>query len=146
MTIRTVLAPVSGGAATQGAIDTAFGLARRFGAHVEAVHVRPDERQTLMLYSDGFGAPIEGELLDRIAEETVADAAAARRAFDAAVEREKLPLHAAPAPLTPGAPRRFEASAAWREETGYAPEIVSRRARVFDRGSRPLRSRRRPAA
>ena len=86
MTIRTILAPLSGGAATQGAIDTAFGLARRFGAHVEAVHVRPDERQTLMLYSDGFGAPIEGELLDRIAEETVADAAAARRAFDAAVD------------------------------------------------------------
>lgn len=132
MTIRTILAPVSGGAATQGAIDTAFGLARRFSAHVEALHARPDERQTVMLYGDGFGAPLAGELLERIAEETAANAAAARRAFDAAVAREHVPLRTAPPPLKPGAPRSFEASAAWREETGYAPEIVSRRARLFD--------------
>jgi nucleotide-binding universal stress UspA family protein len=132
MTIRTILAPLSGGAATQGAIDTAFGLARRFSAHVEALHVRPDERQTLMLYGDGFGAPLAGELMDRIAKETAANAAAARRAFDAAMAREQFPLRAAPPPLTPGAARNFEASAAWREETGDAPEIVSRRGRVFD--------------
>jgi nucleotide-binding universal stress UspA family protein len=132
MTIRTILAAVSGGSASEGAVETAFELARRFEAHVEALHIRVDERQALMAYGDGFGAPLAGDLVARIAEETAANAAAARRIFDAALARHGLAVRTAPPPLKPGEPRRFEASAAWREETGYAPELVSRRARLFD--------------
>lgn len=132
MTIRTILVAVSGGSASEGAVEMAFQLARRFEAHVEALHVRVDERQAMMLYGDGMGAPLAGDLMGRIAEETAANAAAARRIFDAALARHGLAVRTTPPPLKPGEAHRFEASAAWREETGYAPELVSRRARLFD--------------
>lgn len=131
MAIRTILTAISGGSASHGAIETACRLARRFDAHVEAIHVRVDERQAVLLYGDGFGAPLAGELLEQIAQDAAKAAAAARGAFDAAIARHNLPLRVSP-PAPAGPKQAFEASAAWREETGYAPDIVTRRGRLFD--------------
>jgi nucleotide-binding universal stress UspA family protein len=130
MTIRTILAAVSGGAATEGALEAAFRLARRLDAHVEAFHARVDERQALTLYGDGLAAPMSGELLERIVQETATTAAHARSLFDAAVARHGLPIRSAP----PAAanPPVFEASASWHEETGYGPDLVAQHGRLFD--------------
>lgn len=131
MTLRTILVAVSGGSASAGAVDAACRLAKRFGAHVEALHVRVDEREALLLYGDGFGAPLGGDLLDRIAADAAAAAANAKRIFDEAVARFGLPLYAAPP--APGANKvATEGSAVWREEIGIAPEVVARRGRLFD--------------
>ena len=56
MGIRTILAAVSGGAATSGTIHLACQLARRFSAHVEGYHVMPDPVEALPP-GDGIGIP-----------------------------------------------------------------------------------------
>ena len=63
MAIRTILVPLSGGAATDGAIETACRLAHRFGAHIEALHVRADPRETL--------APLGAEITASVADEMI---------------------------------------------------------------------------
>ncbi len=132
MAIRTILAAVSGGSASDGALDAAFRLAKRFDAHVEAVFARADERQTMLLYGDGLATPIAGDLLDRIAEETDAQAAAARKSFDTAMAHHGLPVRAAPPTLGADATPVFSPSAEWREEEGYAPDVVATRAQLVD--------------
>jgi nucleotide-binding universal stress UspA family protein len=130
MAIRTILVGVSGGNASAGAVETALALAGRLKAHVEGFHARIDERSAVMGYGDVMGAPYTGDLVQRVAEEAKAAALAARRLFDEAVGRHGLPLNAAPPP--PGAGPAATASAAWREEIGYAPDLIAYRARSFD--------------
>jgi nucleotide-binding universal stress UspA family protein len=129
MAIRTILAAVSGGSASAGALEASFGLARRLKAHVQVFHARVDERQAVMMYGDGMGAPLSGDLIRRVTDEAAATAAAARRVFDEVVQRHGLRLVSSPPPA--GA-TTAEASVDWREETGYAPDLIAQRARVFD--------------
>jgi nucleotide-binding universal stress UspA family protein len=132
MSIKTILVAVSGGSASDGAIVTAFGLARRLGAHVEAFHAHVDERAAIVTYGDGMGASMSAELLQRIVDESAEAAMKARLSFDKEVKRLGIPLRRDP-PRPSSAPRApDEASADWREETGYAPELITRRARAFD--------------
>ena len=56
MAIRTILAPLSGGAASEGPVETACRLAKHFGAHLEALHVRSDPREVLPLRRCAFDA------------------------------------------------------------------------------------------
>jgi nucleotide-binding universal stress UspA family protein len=132
MGIHTIIFAASGGSAGHGAADLACGLARRFEAHVEGFHVRADPRQAALAFGDGFGSPVVGDLIERTAEEVAEAAARAKQQFDAAIAAQNLPLRAEPPVVKPGEPMSFEATAAWREETGYAGDLVARRARLFD--------------
>jgi nucleotide-binding universal stress UspA family protein len=127
MGIRTILAAASGGTASSGSVELACRLARRFEAHLEGFHVRIDPREILAATAgDGFGVglPLAGEWMDKIDADSAELAGKTKAAFDAAVARHDLAL-------TP-APSKGAASAAWREDTGYAPLLVSQRARFFD--------------
>jgi nucleotide-binding universal stress UspA family protein len=124
MTIRTILAAASGGTASDGAIDVACRLARRFEAHVEGLHIRADAAQLVMAAGDGFGMPIAGQFIDKFNEDVTAAARKTKAMFEAAVQRHGIVLAATPP--------KSGASAAWREETGYAPAMLARRARFFD--------------
>jgi nucleotide-binding universal stress UspA family protein len=124
MTIKTILVAASGGAANNGAVELAGRLARRFEAHLEGFHVRADPLAVVAVAADGFGTPLAGEWINQITDEAADLAKKTKAAFDAAAARHRLSLATAP-PET-------SASAAWREETGYAPALVSRRARFFD--------------
>ena len=132
MGIHTIIFAASGGSAGHGAADLACRLARRFEAHVEGFHVRADPRQAALAFGDGFGSPVVGDLIERTTQEVAEATARARQQFDQAIAAHKLPLRAEPPVAKPGEPAAFEASAAWREETGYAGDLVARRARVFD--------------
>src|SRR5262249_42935910 len=112
--------------------ELACGLARRFAAHVEALHVRADPRQAALAFGDGFGSPVVGDLIERTAQEVADAAARAKQHFDKAVAAHTLPLRAGAPALKPGQALALEATAAWREETGLAGELVSRRGRLFD--------------
>jgi nucleotide-binding universal stress UspA family protein len=124
MSISTILVAASGGDATKGAIETGFALARQLKAHVEVFHAAFDERQAMVPFGDGMGAPISGELVDRIIADGKAAQDAARRGFDDAMKRHGLKLRD-----EPGA---AEASVSWRTETGSATDLIARRARGFD--------------
>ena len=132
MSIHTIVFAASGGSAGYGAADLACRLARRFEAHVEGFHVRADPRQAALAFGDGFGSPVVGDLIERTAQEVAEAAARAKQQFDQAIAAHNLPLRTEPPVVKPGAPAAFEATAAWREETGYAGDLVARRARLFD--------------
>ena len=129
MTIKTILVAASGGSASDGAIELACRFARRFGAHLEGFHAKPDARDLLTYSGDGFGMSISGEFVDRFVKDAEAIATKTKAAFNAAAARHDIPLSAAPSQLLP---EKIGASAAWREETGYGPTLVTRRARFFD--------------
>lgn len=129
MTIKTILVAVSGGTASLGAAELACRLAKRYEAHLEGFHVRIDPREIAANMADGgfgSGMPMAGELMDRIAADAADLANKTKAAFLAAIAHQGIPLAVAPAAAA------VSASAAWRDEIGYAPQLVSRRARFFD--------------
>lgn len=129
MTIRTILAAASGGTATNGAIELACRFARRFDAHIEGFHAKADPR-TLYTYDDGgFGLSMGAEFVKRFLSDATALADKTKAAFEAAIARHSIELTAAPSNAIPP---KVMASASWREETGYGPSLVARRARFFD--------------
>jgi nucleotide-binding universal stress UspA family protein len=130
MTVRTILAPLSGGAASEGAVETACRLAQRFAAHLEVLHVRADPRDTLPLLGQDISAPVAGELIELATRESAETAAKAKAIFDAAVTRHGIALRETPGNLGQAAAGAI--SAAWREELGHAPVVVARRARLND--------------
>jgi nucleotide-binding universal stress UspA family protein len=130
MAIRTILAPLSGGAITEGAIDTACRLALRFGAHLDALHVRANANEALPLLGQDISTPVAAELIEMAQRESAANAVRAKAAFDAAIARYGFALR--DEPLSAGPARVDGASASWCEETGQAPVIVPRRARFGD--------------
>jgi nucleotide-binding universal stress UspA family protein len=115
MALKTILVAASGGTASDGAVELACRLARRFAARLEGLHVKTDPAQIIMLAADGFSMPSTGEWIDRLIDDTGTLAKKTEAAFAQATQR-----HA----LTP--------AATWREEVGYAPVAVARRARFFD--------------
>jgi len=123
MALKSILVAASGGTASNGAIEAACQLAQRFSAHVEGFHVRVDAAQVIALASDGFGMPAAGDWIDRMTEDTEKTASKTKAGFLAAAAR--CGIAASNAAGT-------KATVAWREETGYAPDLVSRRARFFD--------------
>jgi nucleotide-binding universal stress UspA family protein len=129
MTYRTIMAAASGGSASDGAIELACRFAQRFGAHLEAYHVRLDARGFLAYSGGGFGGPMAGEFMDRFAADAAEIAARTRASFEATIARHQIPQVTVPSPPSPAA---NAASAGWNDEAGNAPALVSRRARFFD--------------
>jgi len=130
MSIRTILAPLSGGSSSEGAIETACDLALRFGAHIEALHVRTDPTEALPLLGQDISTPVAAELIELAQRESENNAVKARASFDAAIARHSLPVR--DKPLGAGQAATGGASVTWREEVGHAPSIVPRRARLSD--------------
>jgi nucleotide-binding universal stress UspA family protein len=129
MNIRTILVGISGGAASNGAMELACRLALRFGAHLEGLHVKTDPRESLALSDGGIGMPISGDFFERLQADADAEAAEAKEAFQSAISRNGVARAAGP---SGEAGAESTASAAWREETGIGPELLARRARFFD--------------
>jgi nucleotide-binding universal stress UspA family protein len=130
MAIRTILVPLSGGAASEGAVETACRLAKRFGAHLEVLHARADPSEALPFPGQDIGMPVAAEFIDLAVRESEEAAKKARAIFDAVVARHAIPLHHRPLDQKPAS--SGSVTACWREEIGHASEVVRRRARVSD--------------
>jgi nucleotide-binding universal stress UspA family protein len=129
MSIKTILAAASGGTASNGAMELACRFGRRFEAHIEGFHAKADPRDLFAYSSDAFGMSMSGEFIDKFIADTDALAAKTKVAFQSTVARHGLTLASAPSNALPS---KTGASAEWREDTGYGPTLVSRRARFFD--------------
>jgi nucleotide-binding universal stress UspA family protein len=123
MALKKILVAVSGGSASDGAVETACRLAKRVGAHLEGFHIKVDPAEIVMMAADGFNMPIAGEWIDRLVADTDDLAKKTAADFAAAVARHDLSMT-----MTPRSP----ASASWHVETGYAPILIAQRARFFD--------------
>jgi nucleotide-binding universal stress UspA family protein len=125
MTFKTILAAASGGSASDGTIELACRFARRFGAHLEAFHAKPDPRDLFAYSTDAFGNSMSGEFVDRFVKDSDSIASKTKASFETIAAKHQMTISSAPSPGT-------TASACWREEVGYAATVVSRRARFFD--------------
>src|ERR1700679_56850 len=123
MTIKTILAAAGGGSVNEGTSVLACRLARQFGAHLEAFHIRADVREVLVNTSS-FGTPVSGEFIDSFMHDSDAIAAKTKAAFESVAAAQGIPFAATRS--------GDSATATWREETGYAPDFIPARARYFD--------------
>jgi nucleotide-binding universal stress UspA family protein len=125
MAIKKILVPMSDPKTGASALSAAIGLARAFGAHVEALHVRPDPRLAAMGY---MGEPMSASMIEEVMEtqqkRTAAEAAKIRKAFEAACADAKVAVG------KPGA--RAKVTASFREEVGSEDEELSIAGRVAD--------------
>jgi nucleotide-binding universal stress UspA family protein len=126
--LKTILVAASGGSASSGAIELACSLARRFEAHVEGFHAKPDPYE-LMRYDSGVGGNFTDAFIAKFTADASAAAAKVRADFVAALARHGMDLSLQAAGALPGG---IGASADWREATGYGPALVADRARFFD--------------
>ena len=90
MTIKTILAAASGGSASDGAIELACRFARRFGAHLEGFHARPDPRDLFTYSSDGFGMSMSGEFVDRFVKDAEEIVGKTKASFEAIAKRRSM--------------------------------------------------------
>jgi nucleotide-binding universal stress UspA family protein len=125
MTIKTILVAASGGSATTGAIDLACRLAQHFRAHLEGYHVRLDIAGAAAVLDEEATLGPTGIIIKSMLTEGQVTASEARSLFDAILARHEIARDEWP-------PVECRASASWREETGYAPDLVTKRARFFD--------------
>lgn len=129
MTLKTILAAVSGGTASDGALELACRLALRFGAHVEVFHARPDPLDLISYSSEAFGMSVTSETIDRFVKDADAIVAKTKASFESAIARHQIPTSGTAPYAVAGT---GAATAAWYEQTGYGPTLVAGRARFSD--------------
>lgn len=132
MQMRTILAAISGGSASFGALDLACRLALRFGSHVEAFHVQVYPQDVAAAAADPFGAAAAGLFIDEVMRSSVRDLARSRCLFDDGVRRHGLAVCRNSPPLGSDRWVLEHPSASWREEIGYSARAIANRARFFD--------------
>lgn len=124
--IKSILVPVAGVEGDKSRLLAALSVARRFQAHLDVLHVRPDPAQLAASAASAAydSAELMGALLEELEKEARERFAAAKHAFATFVKSENLPVLD-----RPGA---GAASVAWLEQTGIAREGVARCARLHD--------------
>ena len=125
MSFKTILAPLSDADAGMPALETARLAARRSGAHVEVLHVRPDPRSLVPYTGEGMDGSMIEEIMDATERDREQRSARAREAFEAFRGEHGLVASDAPAPDS-------GPTVSWREETGREDELVALRGRLHD--------------
>lgn len=125
MSIRIILAPVFGDDSDGRGLEAAFGVARRFHAHVTGLFVRIDPRDAIPVVGEGVSPAVIDQLTQAAAGEMDRRSAAARATFDAACGKAGMTLRDKPGD-------GGTASAGWVEATGRRDEIIPKRARASD--------------
>jgi nucleotide-binding universal stress UspA family protein len=123
--IKSVLVPISGPDASQATLETAFQVAHRFNAHIEALHIRPDPRGLVPYTGEGMDGSMIDEIMDATEREGSDRAGRVRQVFDQFCSRHAIRVTGAPS--SDGA-----VTASWRDEVGREDEIVAVRGRLYD--------------
>ena len=124
--IKTILVPATGSDSDSAVFASALAVARRFGAHLEFLHVRPDAAATAVaMASEGGGATMVGSLINRLEQEADEREKKANQLFQGFCEREGLVLR--DAPPGPSGP-----TAQWLRQIGAEPYWVAEYGRCAD--------------
>ena len=125
MSIRFVLVPVYGMANDLAALDTAAVTAKRFGAHVDVLHVRRNPNEAVPIVGEGLSGPMVEEIIKAAEKDSTSRAQSARKAYDSWRARCGL-THVESASSHTGD------TCSWREVVGRPETIVPRAARFAD--------------
>jgi len=125
MAIRKVLLPLTGTAAGESAMTTALMVARRWNAHVTALHVRVDSRDVAPLAGEGLSGAMIEEMMSATEKESSQRAHAVRGMFERFVNDHGVTVAEARA----GADHP---TASFASVTGREEDIVAQQARLAD--------------
>ena len=125
MTIRKLLLPLTGTAAGEAALTTALMIARRWNAHVTALHVRVDSRDVAPLAGEGLSGAMIEEMMSATEKESSERAHAVRMMFERFVANQQVVVSEA----HPGAEH---ATASFASVTGREEDLVAQQARLAD--------------
>lgn len=125
MKLKIVLAAVAGRDADPSTLDLAAVVARRFGAHIEALHIRSDPRDAIPFLGEGASGVLIEQIMTAAERDSGSRSGKARAAFDA--WRTTTGFADAGAPGSTDGP-----TVAWREEVGAEDECMAVRGRVSD--------------
>ncbi len=120
MSIKTILAPITGHEATSAALASGMRLAKRLGAFVEVLHVQPDPRESVPFIAEGALTSVIDQYIAQAEKEAEARRVAAERICEEAARAAGMPA------TGPGAVPRFDSI------FGSAAQEVSTRGRVAD--------------
>src|SRR5215469_1887761 len=124
--IKTILVRATDDESGAAAYAAAGCLARRFGAHIDALHVRPDPVETaLAMSSEGAGGTLLSGIIDSIERDTEASETKARTRFATFCSDAGLSLVADPV-------KTAGPSAMFHVETGQEGRWMSMYARASD--------------
>jgi nucleotide-binding universal stress UspA family protein len=123
--IKTILACVSSAESGQSVLDVAGRLAKKFGSHIEVLHVRADPRGLVPYTGEGMDGSMIEEIMEVTEKEGGERAVKAKQAFDAFCTSSGITISDTPTD-PPGS------TIVWREESGREDEIVAIRGRLFD--------------
>lgn len=123
--IRKLLLPLTGTKDGEAALATALLVARAWGAHVLALHVRVDSRDVAPLAGEGLSGAMIEDMMQATETESTARAHAVRDLFERFVAAHQVRL---------GEPARGEAgpTASFAVITGREEDLVAQQARLAD--------------
>ena len=126
LVIRTILVPATGDDVDSTVFAAALDVARRFGAHLDVLHVRTDVAEIAAAFvADGGGGMVSAGLIDQLEEEARQRAEKAHKFFQVFCARETLTSG-------PGGQGGVTTTAAWHEEVGREAHWVVDYGRTSD--------------
>jgi nucleotide-binding universal stress UspA family protein len=128
MPIRKLLLPLTGTAAGAAALGTAALIARRWDAHIAALHVRVDSRDVAPLAGEGLSGAMIEEMMAATERESSSRAEAVRAQFVQVMQAEHIPVQD---PADADAAARGP-SARFVSIPGREDDLVAQQARLAD--------------
>jgi nucleotide-binding universal stress UspA family protein len=125
MSIRKIIAPLTGGERDHVALRSAFAAAKPFDAHVVALFVRPDPADAMPFFGEGVSAVVVEEVLSVTKEAADRAAGLARASLALVAESEGVTLLDAPK-------RAKGTSASFRDVQGNFADCIAVAARLAD--------------
>ncbi len=123
MAIKVILAPLYGVPADEAALAAALTAARRFSAHIDVIHVRPDPRTMIPYIGEGMSGVLIEEMIASAEQQAEERAVKVRKAYDRWRKTANLPEDGGAA----GNP-----SCAWVEAVDRPDTAIARRGRLAD--------------
>jgi nucleotide-binding universal stress UspA family protein len=125
MTIRKIVAPLTGGERDRIVLASAFAAAKPFQAHVVALFVRPDPAEAMPFFGEGVSSVVAQEIVDVAREAADKAAAVAQASLQDAAIRDGVAVQESP--------KRTDAvTASFRDVQGNFADCVAAAARLSD--------------
>ena len=113
MAIKTIMAVADGSQTTSPTLATAVAVAKKLGAHLEVLHVKPDPATMVPVVGEAMSGALVEQMIESLSQSAEKRAEQARRGFAQDCEGQGL-------------------SVAFSAATGAAPDIVGIRGRLAD--------------
>jgi len=123
MAIKVILAPLYGVPADEAALAAALTAARRFSAHIDVIHVRPDPRTMIPYIGEGMSGVLIEEMIASAEQQAEERAVKVRKAYDRWRKTANLPEDGGAV----GNP-----SCTWVETVDRPDTAIARRGRLAD--------------